>query len=189
MQAGRRHHDGSDLHQLLRPDQLPGELRQRLFHHGRRLCAHKLPRHLHRAPVRLQRVRAHLRRHDLSGDHRRRGRGQRHCPAQDRRQRRDARHLRRQRQHGRRRHGVRRGQSARRAGVHHDERHDQRARPHHYHLRRHRQRHQHVPDRRRRQRRQLRRPGVQHLRSGHRHRDREIQLLRRGGSGLRHPGQ
>ena len=34
VQAGRRHHDGSDLHQLLRPDQLPGELRQRLFHHG-----------------------------------------------------------------------------------------------------------------------------------------------------------
>ena len=45
-------------------------------HHGGRLRAHKLPRHLHRAPVRLRRVRAHLRRHDLSGDHRRRGRGQ-----------------------------------------------------------------------------------------------------------------
>ena len=76
MQAGRRHHDRSDLHQLLRSDELAGELRQRLLHHGGRLRAHKLPRHLHRAPVRLRRVRAHLRRHDLSGNHRRRGRGQ-----------------------------------------------------------------------------------------------------------------
>ena len=44
--TGRRHHDGSDLHQLLRPDRADRGERHGLFHHAGRLHPHEPPRHL-----------------------------------------------------------------------------------------------------------------------------------------------